>query len=205
MKEFISQVGPLFWIMSIFAIYGMAVVIERLFYFHRVRINSGDFLRGLSMLVRKGAYAEAEHEAAQLPGPTARVVESIISRPHLSREDLGDIAQQSVQMEVFKIERNIRGLLVVATVSPLLGLLGTVLALMKYFVQPGVMDGKTPTLELTQAMYEALFTSAIGISMAIPAYLFYMYLTARARLVVHEVERAGIETIHVICDARKEQ
>lgn len=205
MKEFISQVGPLFWIMSIFAIYGMAVVIERLFYFHRVRINSGDFLRGLSMLVRKGAYAEAEHEAAQLPGPTARVVESIISRPHLSREDIGDIAQQSVQMEVFKIERNIRGLLVVATVSPLLGLLGTVLALMKYFVQPGVMDGKTPTLELTQAMHEALLTSAIGISMAIPAYLFYMYLTARARLVVHEVERAGIETIHVICDARKEQ
>lgn len=205
MKEFISQVGPLFWIMSIFAVYGMAVVIERLFYFHRVRINSGDFLRGLSMLVRKGAYAEAEHEAAQLPGPTARVVESIISRPHLSREDIGDIAQQSVQMEVFKIERNIRGLLVVATVSPLLGLLGTVLALMKYFVQPGVMDGKTPTLELTQAMHEALLTSAIGISMAIPAYLFYMYLTARARLVVHEVERAGIETIHVICDARKEQ
>lgn len=205
MKEFISQVGPLFWIMSIFAVYGMAVVIERLFYFHRVRINSGDFLRGLSMLVRKGAYAEAEHEAAQLPGPTARVVESIISRPHLSREDLGDIAQQSVQMEVFKIERNIRGLLVVATVSPLLGLLGTVLALMKYFVQPGVMEGKTPALELTQAMHEALFTSAIGISMAIPAYLFYMYLTARARLVVHEVERAGIETIHVICDARKEQ
>lgn len=202
MRELIRNIGPLFWVMSLFAVYGMSIIGERLFYFHRVNINSGDFLRGLSALLRRGSYHEARHEAALLPGPTARVVEAVLSRPRLSRPELRDIAAEATQLEVFRIERNIRGLLAVATVTPLLGMLGTVLSLVHFYGQAGVFEGRVPTLELSHAIYQALLTSAMGIALAIPAYLFYMYLAARARKLTNKVERAALETVHIICDAR---
>lgn len=203
MKELFQNGGPIIWILCLFSIYGLGVVAERLFYFHRVRINSGDMLRGLSLLVRRGAYAEAMHEASRAPGPVARVIESALCRPDAERSELSAVVQESAQLEVFKVEKNIRGLLTVATVAPLLGLLGTLLALMKFYYQINFADDKVSGTGLSQAVFEALITSALGLAIAIPAYLFYMFLAARARLVLNEIERAGIETVNILADAKR--
>lgn len=203
MNEFIEKVGPLFWVLGILAVYGMAVVAERFLYFQRVFINTGDFLRGLSKLIKTGNFKEAQHEATKLPGPIARVVEAVVSRPNLALADLRTVAVQSAQLEVYKIEKNVRGLLVVATVAPLVGVLGTILGLVKVYSQPGFFEGKGMGFVFSEAVFEALFTSALGLMVAIPAYLFYCYLSARARKVVHEVERAGIEAVYLICDSRE--
>lgn len=88
-------------------------------------------------------------------------------------------------MEVFQIEKNIRGLLVVATVSPLVGVLGTIQGLVGFYSQPGVLEGKAPSLAMSDAVYQALLSSALGLSIAIPAYLFYSYLASRSRQIVH--------------------
>ena len=125
MSELIIKIGPLFWVLSLLAVYGLAVVAERILYFHRIQINTGDFLRGISRLVNAGSVDEARHEASILPGPGARVVSSVLAHSGLERQELRTVAEDSVQMEVFQIEKNIRGLLVVATVSPLVGVLGT--------------------------------------------------------------------------------
>lgn len=202
--EFLAQIAPILWIMGFFAVYGLAVIGERLFYFHRVDINSGDFLRGLSSLLRKGAYGEARHEAALLPGPTARVVEAVLSRPTLSRSELRDIATEATQLEVYHIEKNIRGLLVTAMITPLLGMFGTILSLMDLYNHPGFLERYLPAAEISHAIYEALLVSATGIALALPAYLFYLYLSARARKLVNKIHRAALETVHIIADARTE-
>ena len=90
-------------------------------------------------------------------------------------------------MEVFQIEKNIRGLLVVATVSPLVGVLGTIQGLVGFYSQPGVLEGKPPSLP----------------EIGIPAYLFYSYLASRSRQIVHSLERAGTEAVCLVCDARQ--
>ena len=72
MSELIIKIGPLFWVLSVLAVYGLAVVAERILYFHRIQINTGDFLRGISRLVKAGNVDEARHEASILPGPEAR-------------------------------------------------------------------------------------------------------------------------------------
>ena len=171
MSELIIKIGPLFWVLSLLAVYGLAVVAERILYFHRIQINTGDFLRGISRLVNAGSVDEARHEASILPGPGARVVSSVLAHSGLERQELRTVAEDSVQMEVFQIEKNIRGLLVVATVS--------------------------------DAVFQALLSSALGLSIAIPAYLFYCYLASRARQVVHSLERAGTEAVCLVCDARQ--
>ena len=92
MFDMIASMGPVAWLMIICAVIAMTVVAERLFYFHRVNINSEDFLRVLSSLLRSGQYNEALHEVRLLPGPMARVVEAVLSRPKLTRNELRDIA-----------------------------------------------------------------------------------------------------------------
>lgn len=205
MKELFQNGGPIVWILCAFSIYGLGVVAERLFYFHRVRINSGDLLRGISLLVKKGSYAEALHQVSRAPGPVARVIESALCRPEAGRNELGAVVQESAQLEVFKVEKNVRGLLTVATVAPLLGLLGTLLALMKFYYQTNFSDDRLSGNGLSQAVFEALITSALGLAIAIPAYLFYMFLAARARLVINEIERAGIETVNIISDSKRQE
>ena len=54
MREMIIAMGPMFWLILFFATLALAVLAERLFYFHRININSGEFLRGLSALLRSG-------------------------------------------------------------------------------------------------------------------------------------------------------
>lgn len=202
MSDLIATLGPMFWLMMFFAALALAVVAERLFYFHRVNINSGDFLRGLSALLRSGQYDEALHEVRQLPGPMARVVEAVLTRPKLARGELRDIALEAAELEVFRVDRYIRTLLVCATVMPLLGVLGTILALVAFYEQPGITDGAAAMPEVAFTLKRALMLSATGIALAIPAYLFYMYLASRARKIINNIERAGLECVHIICDAR---
>ncbi len=202
MTDFFNTMGPMFWLMLIFAALALAVVAERLFYFHRVNINSGDFLRGLSALLRSGQYNEALHEARQLPGPMARVVEAVLSRPKLARSELRDIAREAAELEVYRIERHIRTLLTCAVVTPLLGMLGSILALINFYDQPGITDGGAALPQVADTLMSSLSLSAAGLAMAIPSYLFYMYLASRARKIVNNVERAGLECVHIICDAR---
>ncbi len=202
MPDFFNTMGPMFWVMLIFAALALAVVAERLFYFQRVNINSGDFLRGLSSLLRTGQYDEALHEARQLPGPMARVVEAVLSRPKLARSELRDIAREASELEVYRIERYIRTLLTCAVVMPLLGVLGSILALISFYEQPGITDGGAALPQVADTLMSSLSLSAAGVAMAIPSYLFYMYLASRDRKSVYNVERAGLECVHIICDAR---
>ena len=204
-NELLTKGGPIIWILCLLSVYGLGIVAERLFYYHRIRIHSGDMLRGLSLLVRRGEYAEALHQASRAPGPVARVIESALCRPLSSRGDLSMIVQEAAQLEVFRVEKNVRGLLAVATVAPLLGILGTLLSLMRFYNQINFSDGRATGTMLSQAVFEALITSALGLVVAIPAYLFYMFLAARARLIINEIERSGIETINILHDARTKQ
>lgn len=204
MREMIIAMGPMFWLILFFATLALAVLAERLFYFHRININSGEFLRGLSALLRSGQYDECLHEARQLPGPMARVVEAVLSRPRLLRHELREIALEASEVEVYRIERNVRTLLVCATVMPLLGVLGTLLALVSFYEQPGVTDGAAAAPVVAATLQQALLLSAAGIALAIPTYIFYMFLASRARKLINQVERAGLECVHIIADARDE-
>ena len=87
---------------------------------------------------------------------------------------------------------------------PLLGVLGTLLALVSFYEQPGVTDGAAAAPVVAATLQQALLLSAAGIALAIPTYIFYMFLASRARKLINQVERAGLECVHIIADARDE-
>lgn len=196
--------GPIILLQLGLAFFGAVFVVERMFFFHRARINVGDLLVGLSNHAQRKAYAEALHEAARAPGPVARVAHAVLLRHHMKRSDLRDVAQEAGQLEVPRIEKNLRAILAVALVAPLTGMLGTVLGLTEMFQEMGGNEQAISAVELSQGVFQSMVTTAFGLMVAIPAYLFYLYFLGRAKRLFHRIERTGIEMVNIICDARAE-
>jgi len=199
-----DQGGPIVWLQAVLAVLAAMFILERMFFFHRSRVNVGDLLAGLANHVRRKAYAEALHEASRAPGPVARVCYSMLLRQRLPRADLRDVAQEAGQLEVPRIEKNIRGLLAVAMLAPMSGLLGTVLGLLETFQRLSEQGAFSGSTELSQGIFKALITTVLGLTIALPSYLFYLYFVGRAKRLMHRIERAGIEMLNIISDARED-
>lgn len=200
----IEKGGPLVWVLLALGFFGAIFIVERLFYFHRARINVSALLVGLALHIKRRAFAEALHEAARAPGPVGRVAHAGLLRYYLDRRDLTDVVREAGQLEVPRIEKNIRAILVAALISPLVGMLGTMLGMIDAFQRASEQGGATGPNELSAGVLSALITSVIGLTVAVPMYIFYLYFVGRSKRLVSRIERAGIEIVHLIADAREE-
>jgi biopolymer transport protein ExbB len=118
---------------------------------------------------------------------------------------LRDVVQEAGQMEVPRIEKNCRVILGVALLAPMVGMLGTMLGMLETFQKVSEQGGFNGPLELSAGVFTALITSVMGMVVAVVLYLFYLYFLGRAKRLVHRLERAGIEMVNLIADAREEE
>jgi biopolymer transport protein ExbB len=202
MIDLMQKGGPLMWLLLAASILMVGVVAERWTYLRRTTISVSDFLSGLSNLIRRGHYAEAQIECKSTPGPVARVVYAAILRPDLSRADLKEIVQEAGQLEVPRLETHLPLLNTIANVAPLVGLLGTVGGMISSFVKISAQGGNVSASALSGGIYQSLLTTAAGLVVAIPAYVAHNYLSTKVNALLHDMERAGIEIVNLLVDHR---
>ncbi len=200
MIDYIQKGGLLMWPILICSIISIAVFAERLLYFHRASIHVGEFLQGLSNLISRRNFAEALHESAGTPGPVARVIHAAIIRHDSPRTELREIVQEAGQLEVPKLERFLGVLATIAFLTPLLGLLGTVAGMIDAFGTITSNGGYATVTELSNGVYKSLLSTAAGLVVATPTFVAYSYLSSRVNTIMHEMERAGIEVVHMLSD-----
>jgi biopolymer transport protein ExbB len=200
--DYIQKGGLLMWPILGCSIIAIAVFAERLFYFHRATVHVGEFLKGLSNLIRRRNFAEALHESAGTPGPVARVIHAAIIRHDAPRAELRDIVQEAAQLEVPKLERFLPVLATIAFLTPLLGLLGTVAGMIDAFGTIASSGGYATVTELSSGVYKSLLTTAAGLVVATPTFVAYSYLSSRVNTMLHDMERAGIEIVHMLTESR---
>src|ERR1700756_424006 len=200
MIDYMQKGGPLMWLILVCSVVSIAVFAERLLYFHRATINLGEFLQGLSNLVRKRNLAEARVECQATSVPVTRVIHAALIRHHLPRTDLREIVQEAGQLEVPRLERNLGMLIAIGYISPLIGLLGTVTGLIQAFVQLSASNGYATLADVSGGVYQSLLTTAASLAGAIPTILAYCFLSSRLNALMHEMERAGIEIVNILTD-----
>jgi len=198
--EYLQKGGLLMWPILVCSIISIAVFGERLFYLHRATIHVGEFLKGLANLIKRRNFAEALHECAGTPGPVARVIHAAIIRHDAPRSELRDIVQEAGQLEVPKLERFLGVLATLAYLAPLIGLLGTVAGMIEAFGLVSSNGGYATVTELSIGIYKSLLTTAAGLVVAPPTFVGYSYLSARINILMHDMERAGIEVVHMLTD-----
>lgn len=202
MKELINQGGPLIFLLLGCSLLAVAIFLERFFHFHRSTVVVQDLLQGVGNLINRKNYVEALTVCSGTPGPVARVMKSVLTRPEAPRDELRAIVQEAGQLEVPRLERHLAVLIAIAYIAPLIGLLGTVLGLVDTFL-PVSQYGIATATEMSRGIYRSLVTSAAGIAVAIPVYVLYAYLASAVKNLMHDMERAGIEVVNMIMLSRQ--
>jgi len=112
--------------------------------------------------------------------------------------------EETGRHEVHELERYLNSLGTVAAITPLLGLLGTVIGMIQVFSVITTEGVGNPTV-LSGGISQALITTAAGLSVAIPSLMFYRYLRGRVEELVVFMEQEAIKLVEVIHGERKHQ
>jgi biopolymer transport protein ExbB len=187
----LARGGPMMWVILAFGLVLVVLFIERALYLHRGQIRSTEFMSGIKNILAKRRLVEALTVCEETPGPVAAVVKAALLHADDDAEAMRFHVQEAAVVELPALERRIGAIGAIAQVSPLLGLLGTVLGLMTTF--SAFQHDYATASALAKGMWEALFCTAGGLMLAITAHLALHFLNGRVRAIVRDMEWSGNE------------
>ena len=200
MPTFLTDGGPVLWLILIASAVALSVFIERLIHLHRAQINSTEFLNGVRNVLKRDNVVEAISICEATHGPVARIVKTaILNRDH-GRERVREAIEEAGLAEVPRLEDKLNLLATIAQIAPLLGLLGTIVGFMDIFGKLEAAGLHTQINQLSHGVWRALICTAAGLAVAVPCYAAYNYLVSRINTLVLDLERAATEIVNLVTD-----
>jgi biopolymer transport protein ExbB len=196
----LSNGGPVMWLLVLASAAAAAVFVERMLHFHRAQINSSEFINGVRTVLKRANVVEAISICDATPGPVARLVKAAIVSRDQGRERLREALEEAGLSEVPRLEKRLNLLATISQLTPLLGLLGTVLGLVRVFMQIEQAGLHAHVGQLSHGVWQALICMAAGLAVAIPAYAGYNYLVSRVNAIVLDMERAAVEIVNIVSE-----
>jgi len=170
------------------AFVGAIIFLERLLYLHKGQIRAVEFVAGIKTALKSRRLLEALTICDESFGPIPRVVKTAL----LNCEQTSEIMSQSVsvaaQNEFALIDRRVSSVALIAKIAPLLGLMGTVLALLQMFYTASKSGSYATVAEFSMSVYAALLSTAFGLLIAIFGWVGYSFLNSRVRAIAHDID-----------------
>ncbi len=132
------------------------------------------------------------------PGPVARILRAAVLNCDKDEHEIKQATQEARLEEVPRLERHLKGLATVAHLTPLLGLLGTVMGMVGAFDAMEAAGPLVTTRDLSHDIKLALFTTAAGLTVAIPCYGFYNFLVGRVEEIICDMEKGANEIVYFL-------
>ena len=187
----LRQGGLIMLPLALCSLTAVTIIIERLYALRRSAVIEDHVLR---IIQQYGGEATADAALAacrQTPGPFARVIEEVIRTRHIEHPQAVEAVHAAGRTQVASLERGLTLLEIIASVSPLLGLLGTVLGMVTVFnaiTAQGIGDPQV----LSDGISKALVTTVAGLIIAIPALAFHSWLSRRVDDYAMEIQNAAM-------------
>lgn len=199
MKELFIKGGILMYPLLIISIIGLAIIFERLIYFFTVEKCDYEKLKNeLVKLIKKDDVEGAIALCGKYDNSVARVLEAVIKS--YAEEENRDMMEERVRETALGqlpvLERFMWALGMIANIAPLMGLLGTVIGMIKALAAISV-NGVTKE-HVAAGISEALINTAMGLIIAIPAIVLVTYLNKKIDLILNEIERTSVEFINAL-------
>ncbi len=206
--DFVRKGGVMMIPLGLCSLVALTVVFERLISLRKRRIMPAGFVDGLrEKLGKDPSDAKPAIAYCQQDGsPLANVFAAGLKRLASPLDVVERHIEEAGQREVIKMRKYLRVLAVIAAVSPLLGLLGTIIGMIVAFqtvATSGEALGKTEML--ATGIYQAMITTAAGLVVAIPALICYHWLTARVQAIVIDLDQTTMDFIDELHDQRVQQ
>lgn len=187
MLELFQKGGAMMYPILVCSVIALAIFLERLWTYHKVRVSTIPLFDKVDSLLDAGQAEQALALCREQDSPMGRVLQVPLKHRGSSRSHIKTLVEEVGRQETAQLERYLGLLGTIATISPLLGLLGTVFGMIRAFTVIASEGVGTPAT-LGGGISEALLTTAAGLSVAVPTILLHKYLSSRVDRSILEME-----------------
>lgn len=198
--EILEKGGPIVWVLLGYSIIALALVLERLLHYLLMARLPRDFEQSLA---RAFAADSVETYLHALKGPDARIMQGICEARKEGIYDLDSVASRFGSVELVKMERGFRTLSILGHTAPLLGLLGTIIGMIKAFIVIEMAGGRVDSQALAGGIWEAMLTTGVGLAVAVPILLLLHILESTADRRAHSMRRSAMLLLERLPHQRK--
>lgn len=197
MFEIVKAGGWLMLPIILCSIAALTIIIERLWSLNAQRVMPAQLVRKIWEWNQQGKLGEKQLLELKNGSPLGRILASGLLMKDYSRELMKESIEETGRHVAHELGRFLNTLGTVASITPLLGLLGTVVGMIKVFSMITSVGVGNPN-ELAGGISQALLTTAAGISVAIPSLIFHRYFRGRVTTLVVNMEAEAIKLIEVM-------
>ena len=179
------------------SVLALAIILERFWSLRPSRVAPPQTVNELWRWIKKKDLNSKKLKALQASSPLGRVLAGGLMNAKHGREIMKESIEQEASQVIHQLERFLNPLGTIATITPLLGLLGTVVGMIKVFAEIK-LAGVGNAGNLAGGISEALMTTAAGLSVAIPALIAHRYFIRRVDELVVNMEQEAIKLVEVV-------
>jgi biopolymer transport protein ExbB len=195
--ELFQRGGVVMYAIALASVVALAVFVERLWALQRSRVAPRAFTAKVFALVEKGEERDALLLTSDNRSSAAMIFRAILKKKGATLPYVKEAAEEVGRQEAARLERFTGVLGTVASVSPLLGLLGTVTGMIAVF-QKVAETGVGNPLDMAAGIWESLLTTAFGLGIGIPALLAHRFVLSRVDGLVLELEEESLRLVELL-------
>jgi biopolymer transport protein ExbB len=189
--------GPVMIPLGALSMVAVAIIMERLWVLRRSNFLQSSTVQTLSGLLASDKFQGSIDFCHRHPGPFTDLVIALVENRHAPYEELKEILEDTGRLQLMGLQRGLPALATIVAGAPLLGLLGTVIGMIKIFSVVATA-GSGITEQLSSGISQALITTATGLVIAIPALFVHSYLESRALSILSDIEAQILDFLHLV-------
>lgn len=195
MVDILEQGGVIMWIIISLSVVAAVIIIERLLFFRKIRLDEEKMINRLKSTLQKSHFDEALSICENNPSPITNLMRVGIEHRSYPSETIKQTILDAANLEIPSMEKHLPALGTITHIAPLLGLLGTVTGNISAFGVLGRLGSVGDPGLLAKGIAEALLTTAAGLIVAIPAIIFYNYLANKVNHIIIRLENRVNELV----------
>ena len=202
MFELVKAGGWVMWPIMACSIAALAIIGERFWSLQKKYVSPPNLVAQIQQWLERKQLDQARITLLQQSSPLGRVLAAgLINRDH-EREIVKESIEDAGRHVVPELDRYLNSLGTIASISPFLGLLGTVLGMIEMFAGISAAGVGDPAV-VAGGIAQALLTTAAGLGVAIPSVMFYRYFRARVNELLVDMEQQAIRLIEILHGERE--
>jgi biopolymer transport protein ExbB len=186
------------------SVVALAIILERTWTLWKIRLNIPQFAQEVFFFVERGLLQKALEQCDTVRHPIGSVFKLGILNHSLTRKEIESMMEREGNEQVQYLERYLGALLVIIGIEPMMGFLGTIIGLIRAFMAWEQIGSNITVNALAAGIYQAMVTTAAGLSVAIPAYILYHIILGKIKNHAQEMTYYGNELLDVLAQGRVE-
>jgi len=185
------------WPILACSVISATIIMERLYSLRKVKPRISNIFPRVKNLLKEEKASQALKLCESSHDPVAHILAVGIRIRQRSLEEREKMIIRACSRLLRTLDKNLRGLAVIGSITPLLGLLGTVVGMIRAFMKIQELGGKVDASVLAGGIWEALITTAAGLSVAIPTLVAYHYFEGRVDNVDSQIKDIASELLEL--------